>query len=127
VRLLLDEMWSHEIALQLRRRGHDVIAATEPAHEACYGNLADDVVFERAQGDGRAVVTENVADFERARVAFERIGRAHHGVVYARAPQFNRNLGAGVIGPMVRALDRLLSEHPEHNPQSRVIYLRRAE
>jgi len=127
VRLLLDEMWSPEIALQLRRRGHDVIAATEPAHEARYGNLADDVVFERAQEDGRAVVTENVADFERARIAFERAGGQHSGVVYALVPQFNRNLGAGVIGAMVRALDRLLGEHPEHVPQNLVIYLRRAE
>jgi hypothetical protein len=48
-------------------------------------------------------------------------------VIYALAPQFKRNRGAGVIGPMVRALDRLLGEHPEHEPQSRVIYLRRAE
>jgi hypothetical protein len=127
VRLLLDEMWSHEIALQLRGRGHDVIAATEPEQEARYGTLDDEVVFERAREDGRALVTENVGDFERARIAFERAGRDHYGVIYARAPQFNRNLGAGVIGPMVRALDRVLSEHPEHEPQSRVIYLRRAE
>lgn len=79
MRLLLDEMWSHEIALQLRRRGHDVIAVTEPEHETHYGRLDDDVVLERAQEDGRAVVTENVGDFERARVAFEGTGRSHHG------------------------------------------------
>lgn len=127
MRLLLDEMWSHEIALQLRSRRHDVIAATEPEHEARYGGLDDEIVFERAQEDGRALVTENVGDFERARVAFERTGRSHHGLIYARAPQFNRNLGAGVIGPMVLALERLLSEHPEGDAQSRVIYLRRAD
>jgi hypothetical protein len=72
-------------------------------------------------------VTENVGDFERARVAFERTGRSHHGLIYARAPQFNRNVGAGIIGLMVRALERLLSEHPEGGPQSRVIYLRRPD
>jgi hypothetical protein len=127
VRLLLDEMWSHEIAVQLRGRGHDVIAATEPEHEGRFTGVEDDVVFGRAQEDGRAIVTENVGDFERARVAFEHRGQDHHGVVYAREPQFNRNLGAGVIGPMVRALDRLLNEHPEDDPRSRVIYLRRAE
>ena len=127
MRLLLDEMWSYEIAVQLRRFGHDVIAATEPEHEARFTGVEDDIVFERAQEDGRAIVTENVADFERARMAFERTGRSHHGVIYARDPQFNRNLGAGVIGPMVRALDRLLSERPEHDPQNRVIFLRRAE
>ena len=127
MRLLLDEMWSYEIAVQLRRRGHDVIAATESEQEARFTGVDDDVVFERTQEDGRALVTENVGDFERARVAFERTGRDHHGVIYARAPQFNRNLGAGVIGSMVHALDRLLSEHPEHDPQNGVIYLRRAE
>jgi hypothetical protein len=127
VRLLLDEMWSHEIAFQLRRRGHDVIAITEPEHEARFGSLDDVVVFERAQEEGRAVVTENVGDFERARLAFARTRRNHHGVIYACAPQFNRNLGGGVIGPMVRALERLVLEHPDHDSGNAVIYLRRAE
>lgn len=62
MRLLLDEMWSYEIAIQLRRRGHNVIAATEREHAGRYSNTPDPVVFERAQDDGRAVVTDNVAD-----------------------------------------------------------------
>jgi len=118
-------MWSHEIAVQLRRRGHDVVAATEPDHVARFGGLEDDLVLARAQEDGRAVVTDNVADFEHARDAFERTGRTHYGLIYALAPQFNRNLGAGAIGPMVRALDRLLRNHPEHDRRNLVIYLRR--
>jgi hypothetical protein len=125
LRLLLDEMWSHQIALQLRRRDHDVIAATEPEHEARYGGLGDDLVFEHAQEDGRAIVTENVGDFERARVGFEHTGQTHYGLIYALAPQFDRNLGARVIGPMVRALDGLLRDHPDHDPYNLVIYLRR--
>jgi predicted nuclease of predicted toxin-antitoxin system len=73
VRLLLDEMSSPKIAVQLRRRGRDVIAVTEPEHEARYGGV-DAVVRERAQEDARAVVTENVADFERARVSLSAPG-----------------------------------------------------
>ena len=30
MRLLLDELWDYEVAVQLRRRGFDVVAATEP-------------------------------------------------------------------------------------------------
>ena len=32
VRLLLDEMWTPTIALELRKRDFDVIAISEPAH-----------------------------------------------------------------------------------------------
>lgn len=126
MKLLLDEMWSREIAIQLRSRGHDVAAVTEPELEARYAATADDVVFDQAQKDGRAIVTDNVGDFERARVGFEATGRRHYGLIYALAPQFNRNLGAGVVGPMVHALARLLHEHPEHDAKSYIIYLRRA-
>ncbi|HEX5582848.1 hypothetical protein [Gaiella sp.] len=80
----------------------------------------------RARAGGRrAVVTDNVGDFERARIAFERTGQTNYGLIYGLAPQFNRNLGAGVIGPMVRALDGLLRDHPEHDPYNLAVYLRR--
>lgn len=127
MRLLLDEMWSNEIAAQLRSRGHDVIAVTEPEHQSRYGQVDDAVVIERAQEDGRAIVTENVADYERARLELEHRGKPHYGLIYTHQSQFNRNLGARVIGPMVRALDRLLSEHPENDPRSLLVYLRRAD
>lgn len=108
MKLVLDEMWSPAIAVELRRRGHDVIAAQEPAHRGRYGALPDDVVFEQAQEDGRAVVTDNIRDYELARHAWESRGLAHHGVVYALDPHFNRHRGNTVIGSMVRALDALL-------------------
>lgn len=81
MRLLLDEMWSDEIAVQLRHRGHDVIAATEPEHTGRCSNTPDPVVFERAQRDRRAIVTDNVADYEHVRLALETAGEPHHGVV----------------------------------------------
>jgi hypothetical protein len=124
VRLLLDEMWTAEIAVQLRRRGHDVTAATDPEPAARYRGVDDTVVFERAQQDRRAIVTDKVGDL---RVGTDRVrtdrSPAAWGDLRIRPP-FNRNLGAGIIGPMVRALDGLLREQPEGEPQNYVIYLR---
>ena len=126
MRLLLDEMWSYEIAVQLRRRGHDVIAATEPEHTGRYSNTPDPVVFERAQQDRRAIVPDNVADYEHVRLALETAGKPHHGVVYALAPAFNRHRGDRVIGPMVRALGRFLDDHAGEEPLNAAHYLRPA-
>lgn len=126
MRLLLDEMWSHQIAFQLRRRGRDVIAATEPEHSSRYSSTPDPVVFQRAQDDGRTIVTDNVADYEAARLEYEIAGQPHHGVIYALAPAFNRHRGDQVIGPMVRALGRFLDEHPGEDPFNGVHYLRPA-
>jgi alpha-beta hydrolase superfamily lysophospholipase len=36
VRLPLDELWTPTIALELRKRGFDVIAISEPAHAGRY-------------------------------------------------------------------------------------------
>jgi hypothetical protein len=66
VRLLLDEMWTPTIALELRKRGLEVIAITEPAHSSRYAGISDDEVFARAQDDGHTVVTDNIADYEQA-------------------------------------------------------------
>jgi hypothetical protein len=126
VKLLFDEMWSYEIAVQLRQRGHDAIAATEAEHADRYAGTADAVVFERAQEDRRTIVTDNVADYESARLSLESAGQPHHGVIYALAPAFNRHRGEQVIGPMVRALDQFLGEHPGEEPLNAPHYLRPA-
>lgn len=67
MRLVLDEMWTPTIALELRKRGFDVIAISEPAHAGRYAGISDEEVFTRAQDDGRAIVTDNIADYEQAR------------------------------------------------------------
>ena len=113
MKLLLDELWPPSIAEQLRGRGVDAIAAKEPDQVVRYCNIDDAIVFERAQEDGRTVVTDNVIDFEPAREAGERERRtAHHGVVYALDPPFNRHKGDFVVGQMVRALDYFIRQLP---------------
>jgi len=127
VRLLLDEMWSPTIALELRKRRFDVIAITEPAHASRYAGINDDQVFARAQEDRRAVVTDNIADYEQARRDWEIDGQPHHGLLYALDPPFNRHRGEGVIGQMVNALAHFLdSPDAAKEPFSRAHYLREA-
>lgn len=109
MKVILDEMWTPTIAAELRRRHFDVIAVNEPAHAGRYAGIVDDEVFARAQADGRAIVTDNISDYEKARLDWEAHGAAHHGVIYALNPPFNRHRGDAVIGQMVRALEHFLS------------------
>jgi hypothetical protein len=125
--LVLDEMWTPTIAVEMRSRGFDVIAITEPKHAGRYAGIPDDQVLANAQQDGRAVVTDNVADFEQARRALESRGEPHHGLIYALNPPFNRHHGHAVIGQMVHALaDLLSSSQVLVGPFNRAHYLRLA-
>jgi predicted nuclease of predicted toxin-antitoxin system len=127
VKLLLDEMWTPTIALELRKRGFDVIAISESAHAGRYAGISDEEVFARAQDDGRAIVTDNIADFEQTRRDRESRGETHHGVLYALDPPFNRHRGERVIGQMVNALAHFLSSpDAAQEPFSRAHYLREA-
>jgi hypothetical protein len=127
VRLLLDEMWTPTIALELRKREFDVVAISEPAHMGRYAGISDDQVFARAQDDGRAIVTDNIADYEHARRERENRGQAHHGLIYALNPPFNRHRGKRVIGQMVNALAHFLSSpQAAQRPFNRAHFLRKA-
>jgi hypothetical protein len=128
MKILLDEMWTPTIARELRRRGFDVVAINEASHAPRYAGFSDDVVFARAQGDARTIVTDNVSDYEVARRGWESRGRAHHGIIYALNPPFNRHRGNSIIGEMVRALEHFLgSPKPKPEPFDRVHYLRWVE
>ena len=107
-RLLLDEMFSPEIAAELVKRGHDAVAvAAEPG----LVGLADDQVLEWATEQGRCLVTENVKDFEVLRRAYAAQGRTHAGLLYSGPRRFRRDrrfVGALVVA-LVVALDKLIA------------------
>jgi predicted nuclease of predicted toxin-antitoxin system len=105
VKLLLDEMLSNEIAIQLRLRGHDVVAITERPE---LRSMSDPEVLELAQLEGRVVATENAGDFRR--IANEQLaqGHAHVGPILTSDRRFPRS-DRRTIGRMVTALDVLLS------------------
>ena len=105
MKLLLNEMWSSAIAVQLRRRGFDVVAATELPRR--YRGIPDLEVFRRAQEDGRVIVTDNVRDFAIILADYEARREPHCGLVFALRPRFDRSR-RGVAGRMVRALEAFL-------------------
>ncbi len=120
-------MWTPTIALELRKRGFDVIAISEPAYAGRYAGISDDEVFARAQDDDRAIVTDNIADYEQARRDRENRGQTHYGLLYALNPPFNRHRGERVIGQMVNALAHFLSSpDAAQQPFNRAHYLREA-
>lgn len=109
MRLLLDEHFSPRIATELRVRGRDVIAAR--AEPELHG-LSDEQLLAFATAQGRAVVTENVADFIELHRATIVSGRRHFGLTFTSPRRFPRTTRG--IGRIVRALDALLdARHPD--------------
>jgi Domain of unknown function (DUF5615) len=114
LKLLIDEMYPPAIAEQLRDRGGDAQAVTERAE---LRSLGDGALFDLAQQEQRALVTENIADYALLADAYDRRTRPHHGLMFVSpggCPRGSRR----TIGRMVTALDRLLREHPGTSPTS---------
>jgi hypothetical protein len=111
-RLLLDEMFSPQIASELVRRGHDVVpVAADPE----LAGLPDEQVLEWATSQGRCLVIENVKDYEVLRRAAAARGRTHAGLLYCAPRRFPRD--RRFAGALVVALDKLLAAgqlpHPD--------------
>lgn len=114
MRLLLDEMYPAVLAGQLRGRGHDVAAVTERPE---LRSLADADVLRVCQGERRAIVTENIADFVRIADVADQGGTAHHGLVLIDPAKFPRGR-LRTIGRLVTSLDHCLRERPGDRPTS---------
>lgn len=119
MKLLLDELYPAAIAQTLRKQAHDVTAVQE---EPGLPGLDDATLFAEAQRRGRALVTENVADFTPLAVELAAQGGAHFGLVFTSNRRFPRHR-AGFIGALARALDDLLARHPGDGPDSRILWL----
>jgi hypothetical protein len=119
LKLLLDEMFTSNIAVQLRRRAHDVSAVVERPD---LRGEPDEAIFAAAVLEGRAVVTNDVVDHV---PLFERIladGRDHPGLLLTSDRSLPR--GKAGTGALVRALDRVLREHPTDDAlRNRLLWL----
>ncbi|HSD22208.1 MAG TPA: DUF5615 family PIN-like protein [Anaeromyxobacter sp.] len=60
MRLLLDDMYSPDVAARLRARGHDAIAIRERPELLA---MSDRQLFAAMAAEGRTIVTNNVVDF----------------------------------------------------------------
>ena len=88
--LLLDEMFSDDIARQLRTNGYDVISAV--ADPALVG-LPDDQVLAYATAEGRALVTANIKDFVPLDARYRAAGQSHAGLILVSTKTFPQNRG----------------------------------
>lgn len=118
MRLLLDVHHSPRAPEQLRQSGYDVLAAGEDARLAA---LADEDLLRAATADDRAIVTENVKDFDRIVRTWASTGERHRGVIFTSPRRFHR---ARISYPrdLVVALAILLAEPPDEQ-QDRVHWL----
>ena len=88
--LLLDEMFSDDIARQLLAQGHDVISvAADPAQ----AGLPDDQVLAYATTEGRALVTANIKDLVPLGGRYRAAGQSHTGLILVSAKTFPQNRG----------------------------------
>lgn len=107
LKLLLDEMCSPAVAEQLRRRGHEAIAALE--RDDLRG-LSDEALLELARREARVLVTFDVGDLSQLDLHLRAEARDHQGVILVSPRRFAAS--AAGIGELVRALEAVLEAHP---------------
>ena len=88
--LLLDEMFTDDIARQLRTMGYDVISVV--ADPALVG-LPDDQILAYATTEGRALVTANIKDFVPLDTRYRAAGQSHAGLILVSTKTFPQNRG----------------------------------
>jgi hypothetical protein len=102
--LLLDEMFTDDIAQQLRTKGYDVISVV--ADPALVGR-PDDQILAYATTEGRTLVTANIKDFVPLDSRHRAAGQSHAGLILVSTKTFPQN--RGFPSAVTTALAALLS------------------
>lgn len=108
MKLLLDEMISPRIARELRAKDFDVqaIKSDRPDLET----VADREIVRRMAAEKRAVVTNDVLDFQLIHNQVQASGEEHYGLVFTSDATMPRNKAS--IPLWVKTLKELLEENP---------------
>ena len=108
MRLLLDEMISPRIARELRSHGFDVqaIKSDRPDLET----VADREIVRRMAAEKRAVVTNDVLDFQLIHNQLPATGEEHYGLIFTNDSTMPRNKAS--IPLWVETLKDLLEANP---------------
>src|SRR5580658_7789037 len=117
--LLLDEMFSGDIAQQLRAKGYDVISVV--ADPALVG-LPDDQVLADAATGGRALVTANIKDFVPLDGRYRAAGQSHAGLILVSTKTFPQD--RGFSSAITASLTTLLSDKTK-TQSGQVLFLTR--
>jgi len=89
-RLLLDEMFSDDIAQQLCAKGYDAVSVVG---DAALIGLPDDRVLAYATAEGRALVTANIKDLVPLDGRYRAAGQSHAGLILVSTKTFPQNRG----------------------------------
>ena len=108
MKLLLDEMHAPGVAVQLTGETFDVVAvATQPDLRG----MADEELLAYAVTAGRALVTENVADFMPLASKWAGEHKTHAGLIFTNPKRFNRSTLA-YAGNLIALLREFLTDPP---------------
>ncbi len=120
MRLLLDEMISPAIARQLREQGHDVQAVKRDRPDLT--GRSDHELVHQMKGERRAIVTNDIADFQAIHDQIVAREDEHYGMVFTVDATMPRSKDS--IPNWVDALGELLREHgPEDSLRNKVRHL----
>ena len=86
--LLLDEMFSDDIAQQLRAKVYNIVSVV--ADRALVG-LPDDQILAYATTEGRTLVTANIKDFVPLDTRYRAAGQSHAGLILVSTKTFPQN------------------------------------
>lgn len=112
MKLLLDEMISPKIARELRGRGDfdvQAIKGDRPDLEA----VVDREIVRRIATEQRALVTNDVLDFQLIHNQTLAAGEEHYGLIFTSDSTMPRNKAS--IPLWVKALGKILKEHRADN------------
>ena len=109
MKLLLDEMISPRIARELRKTGHDVQAVKKDRPDLT--SRSDREFVRQMATEQRAIVTNDIADFQAIHDQFLAAGDEHYGMVFTFDATMPRTKDA--IPQWVQALTQLLAEHAD--------------
>jgi predicted nuclease of predicted toxin-antitoxin system len=105
MKLLLDEMYSPDVAVRLRSRGHDAVSIRERPELVAVG---DDGLLAALAAEERTLVTNNLLDFVPLVRSALAEGAEHPGVFLTSDRSMPRNRAG--IGRFVSRLEELLTE-----------------
>jgi len=101
VRLLLDEMFPPRLAVELRNRSIDALAAVQdPDLRAA----PDAQLLERAADEGRVLVTENIRDFAVLHSRWMASDRTHPGILLVSTRTYPYNQSR--LGRLISAIEQ---------------------
>jgi predicted nuclease of predicted toxin-antitoxin system len=109
LRLLLDEMISPRTARELREAGYDVQAVKRDRPDLT--SRGDRELVRQMAAERRAIVTNDIADFQAIHNRFLAAGDEHYGMVFTFDATMPGTKDA--IPQWVQALTQLLAEHAD--------------